>query len=614
MFKRIFAFFALVSALFGTQSWPQTNCGGIDQPPCATGETVYVTNFSGNQVVKVVDDGTGGTVTAINTASGEYPEDIVVGPDGKIYICDSDNNDIRRIDPSTSAAAEIVYAKGDSAGPSGPEGPSFNTLGDLYFNTRGSPATHTGVWKITSAQLKGTLPVSPTQVLTAAQTGSTFGEGTTFDAHDNLLVVDATGDRVLRSSPPYTSATAIITSGLNGPIGVAVSSVGDIFVANDFGRDIVHYGPNGGSQIEVYASFTDPAFYLQFDASDRLYVVTSVDSDPGTGKLWRVDPPGGSANTHLVVDFAGKGLNNIHMIGLGLPATTFTTPQQAIAPGMTTTFKDGTIMDQAVRLPVDVNTGGAFFMTVSFMQVAPAVFNSTRLPATGMNTWSGGTPVPAGTTCTPIAGTGGNCVVAENLCFDAIRRPIVPCNITAPTTLIQLTSHYKTQSPQPNPALIIASDGQNNWRNITNSFDPSDPIIGGGTRGVNSDEVIANITCTPKPNEEDVEGDGDEQGNDGHKGHFRFCKQSGDMDFDEPDSGKAMSGHMDAVTISGNQAIITGMGTLRDGTPVQYTAVVLGNAPVIGANLFAISWITATGSSFHTSGALLDGYIVVLPQ
>src|SRR5258708_9592641 len=106
------------------------------------------------------------------------------------------------------------------------------------------------------------------------------------------------------------------------------------------------------------------------------------------------------------------------MIGLGLPATTFTTPQQAIAPGMTTTFKDGTIMDQAVRLPVDVNTGGAFFMTVSFMQVAPAVFNSTRLPATGMNTWSGRTPVPSRTTFSPLARTGGNCVVPHHLSFD----------------------------------------------------------------------------------------------------------------------------------------------------------------------------------------------------
>jgi len=53
-------------------------------------------------------------------------------------------------------------------------------------------------------------------------------------------------------------------------------------------------------------------------------------------------------------------------------------------------------------------------------------------------------------------------------------------------------------------------------------------------------------------------------------------------------------------------------GTLGDGTPIHYTAVVLGNAPVIiGANHFAISWITATGSVFQTSGALIDGYIVV---
>jgi hypothetical protein len=36
--------------------------------------------------------------------------------------------------------------------------------------------------------------------------------------------------------------------------------------------------------------------------------------------------------------------------------------------------------------------------------------------------------------------------------------------------------------------------------------------------------------------------------------------------------------------------------------------------PVIGANTFAISWVTLTGSVFHTSGALADGYIVVRPQ
>ena len=121
-----------------------------------------------------------------------------------------------------------------------------------------------------------------------------------------------------------------------------------------------------------------------------------------------------------------------------------------------------------------------------------------------------------------------------------------------------------------------------------------------------------------------VEGEGDESGNDGHKGHFRFeaereCEASSEMEFEERDTGKgmkgmkAMKGSVDAYTVVGNTATITGSGTLLDGTPVHYTAVVLGNAPVIGANHFAISWITATGSVFQTSGALMDGYIVVHP-
>src|SRR5882762_1723424 len=116
---------------------------------------------------------------------------------------------------------------------------------------------------------------------------------------------------------------------------------------------------------------------------------------------------------------------------------------------------------------------------------------------------------------------------------------------------------------------------------------------------------------------DDAEGDGGEHGDDGHDGNFRFqaqggCPPSGQMDFNEPDTGKGMRGNVDAVTVSGNTAIITGTGTLLDGTPVSYTAVVLGNAPVTGANRFAISWITSTGSFFHTSGALTSGNILVV--
>jgi len=132
------------------------------------------------------------------------------------------------------------------------------------------------------------------------------------------------------------------------------------------------------------------------------------------------------------------------------------------------------------------------------------------------------------------------------------------------------------------------------------------PVMGGGDAFVTK---IANMTCSPQG--DDVEGDGREQGSDGHEGYFHFCKSSGEMEFEERDSGKGMKGRMDAVTISGNQALINGRGTLLDGTPVYYAAVVLGNAPVIGANHFAIVWITSTGSFFYTFGPLTNGYIAV---
>jgi hypothetical protein len=126
--------------------------------------------------------------------------------------------------------------------------------------------------------------------------------------------------------------------------------------------------------------------------------------------------------------------------------------------------------------------------------------------------------------------------------------------------------------------------------------------------------------CSSGGGGDDAEGDGDEQGDDGHRGRFTFkspdsCHPSGEMDFDESDTGEHMTGtRMDAVRVSGNQAIITGAGSLADGTAVNYTAVVVGNALVTAANNFAISWIAANGSAFQTAGPLTDGYIVVRTQ
>src|SRR6266550_23843 len=165
--------------------------------------------------------------------------------------------------------------------------------------------------------------------------------------------------------------------------------------------------------------------------------------------------------------------------------------------------------------------------------------------------------------------------------------------------------------------LLYVANGDNTVTgfSINNSNGSLSPVSGnrfdtGGTG------FLRSLTTFPAKR---VEGEGDENGDDGHKGHFRFeaeheCKASSGMEFEESDGGKGMRGSVDTYTVVGNTATITGAGTLLDGTPVHYTAIVLGNAPVIGANRFAISWVTSTLSVFHTSGALTDGYIAVHAQ
>src|ERR1700687_4993072 len=112
-------------------------------------------------------------------------------------------------------------------------------------------------------------------------------------------------------------------------------------------------------------------------------------------------------------------------------------------------------------------------------------------------------------------------------------------------------------------------------------------------------------------------GEGTEHGDDGRDGHFAFaanggCPGTGQMEFDEPATATKMNGSVDSVTFSGNTAVISGSGTLADGTACQYTAVVLGNAsPAVGTDTFAISWVTSKGTIFRTSGKLTSGNIAV---
>jgi hypothetical protein len=292
---------------------------------------IYISTFHLNQI-QTVNPNTGTATPVYTDSSGEgsnfLPEGITLGQDGKIYVAVPLDNKIIRMNQDGSQV-ETVYdlaapACNDPACPSGPEGPSIDASGNLFFNTRGAPATHTGVWEIagvTAIAFPGTFP-APTNVVTAAQTGSTFGEGTAFggtfpviplltqasSSDPNLLIVDQSGSRVLIWNG--TSVATLISASssescsplcINNPKGVAVNpTTGDIFVMNAGPSTMnINHFDTFGNFIETYASdFTEPCggefcpndipAFLAFAQSGNLFVTTNASLEGGGGNVWEV--------------------------------------------------------------------------------------------------------------------------------------------------------------------------------------------------------------------------------------------------------------------------------------------------------------------------------------
>jgi len=285
--------------------------------------TVFVSSLTGEQILKIeIFNGTTVKTTAIFTGSpGFRPEDIAVGPDNKVYVCDPTNSKIIRIkDDGTSfgngSKFEIVYMfpQGSLVHPEMPQGPRFDALGNLYFNTK--EPTHTGIWRIEGvASFPPVFPIpDPELVVTLplpspppSPPTSIGGEGLAFANNGDLLIVDASNNRVLRSPdqtpdpagpspvPVFGAPADIITSGLDIPTGIARDSgdssnrKGRIYVANGGALNNIVRCDDDGSPCTTFVSFgpNDRPFYFEIALDNTLFVATS-DLTFQNGKLWRL--------------------------------------------------------------------------------------------------------------------------------------------------------------------------------------------------------------------------------------------------------------------------------------------------------------------------------------
>ncbi len=395
-----------------------------------SGPAVYISTLGGQQILVV--DGAIGTTAAIHTeANPFFPEDIVVGPDKRIYICDPSNNKIYRVRQDNTGFETVYNQNGNTSLPGFPEGPSFNG-NDLYFNTA-TAAGGTGVWKIAGvAGVASGGPFSaPTHVLTLTETA---GEGTAFGTagttSGQLLAVEKSTDQVLSCNPSSCTSPKILiqNSGegprvLNRPFGIAVNSAGDIFVANGGSilQNVNHFGPDG-TFIETYASFSGKGFpvFLEFDALDRLYVVTNADPTAAGGKVWRIDPPGGETNLVFLVALSTSipGVASDEAVGLGVAPTAFLTQHYSVSSTpLKKQFAFSTTGDEVdITFPA---VGTAFNLTV-FREEIPEALLGLQLATNFAN-------IP----CAEYNSDRGTCVVYEEGVGSKLN-PLPPADYTGP--------------------------------------------------------------------------------------------------------------------------------------------------------------------------------------
>jgi streptogramin lyase len=322
--------------------------GGIAQD--GAGNT-YVADTGNNRVVEYAAGGTfsviagtgtsgySGDGTAATSAKLAAPKAVAVTPDGAIYIADSGNNVIRRVDPvsgfiSTFAggASTICVLADDSFGDgclatqakfSAPAGIISDAIGNLYVSDSGNNVVRelstngyiyliaggTSACTTTGADIYGN-GCAPTQAIFKAPTALAI------DNSRNLYIAD-TGNNEVRKITVLTNLVSIFagtgqagasgnggaanTAQVNGPTGLALDGANNLYIA-DTGNHVIRVVNSSGNISTVIGTLGSSGTGTVGTAATPVIASSALLNLPGAvvasgiGKLYVLD----SGNNRLI--------------------------------------------------------------------------------------------------------------------------------------------------------------------------------------------------------------------------------------------------------------------------------------------------------------------------
>jgi sugar lactone lactonase YvrE len=288
----------------------------------------------------------------------------------------------------TGTSAAVPHLAINSAVFGAPQGVTFDAKGNLWVMDPQSKvvagAMTPALFEFSPAQLAALATNSmPDPVATITSAALAFPQQSVFDAQGNQWVTDHNNNTVLvftaaqlamTGANDLNPAVAISSADLNGPLGIALDSAGDLWVANNGGNN---GGPAGTTIVEFTAAtlpappatgmltpMLTPEVTLTDDGKDSIQAPWELAFD-SSGNLWSSN----SAATFSLVEFAKASLA---MTGTPTPAVTISS--MMVAGNATLSGTNGLCVDDAGSVAATSSAapfGTAYYTKSQLMTGAP---------------------------------------------------------------------------------------------------------------------------------------------------------------------------------------------------------------------------------------------------
>jgi trimeric autotransporter adhesin len=258
---------------------------------------------SGTVITSLGPTSTGGAVGAYGPfstfANVNTPGGIHVDASGNIYVSDTNDNSVYEFN---SAGAAMPGSPHTGAGLQSPYGVSVDALGNIY-TANGPSGT---VTKITAGGVVSNIA------------GFNFPVDLGTDASNNLYVSDLGDFSVaggsIRKVLAGASTASVLLTGLNNPSGIAINSLGDIFIAQYPANNIIKVASGTTTQTIFVSTGLNSPYGLEFGPLGNLYV-----ADNGSNTIKRITPAG------ILTTINGTGLSFPYDVGFDPSGNMYTT-------------------------------------------------------------------------------------------------------------------------------------------------------------------------------------------------------------------------------------------------------------------------------------------------